>query len=367
MRILVFLVVALISLQSVLVAQAPQKPTSAEIYDDLLQLNVLGSILYVAAHPDDENTRMISYFSNEKKYETTYLSLTRGDGGQNLIGSEIRELLGVIRTQELLAARRLDGGSQLFSRANDFGYSKHPDETMNIWNPKEVMADAVWAIRKIQPDVIINRFDHESAGRTHGHHTASAVIGYEAFDEAANKAAYPSQLRHVQPWQAQRLFFNTSWWFYGSREKFAEADKSDMVEIDAGVYYPLIGKSNTEIAAESRSMHQCQGMGNTGYRGSSKEYLQILKGDLPKNSTDPFVGINTTWTRVRGGEHIGKMVDDVIANYQYNDPGASVPALINGNDCTIAISNARWKSRLRSRNCSTLRCANVFTKIRISS
>jgi len=190
MRILVFLIASLFFFNTALIAQAPQKPTSAEIYDDLLQLNVLGSVLYVAAHPDDENTRMISYFSNEKKYETTYLSLTRSDGGQNLIGSEIRELLGVIRTQELLAARRLDGGNQLFSRANDFGYSKHPDETMNIWNPKEVMADAVWAIRTIQPDVIINRFDHESAGRTHGHHTASAVIGYKAFDLASTKIIF---------------------------------------------------------------------------------------------------------------------------------------------------------------------------------
>ncbi len=343
--------------------QAPAKPTSAEIYDDMLRLNVLGSVLYVAAHPDDENTRMISYFSNEKRYHTTYLSLTRGDGGQNLIGTEIREQLGVIRTQELLAARRLDGGYQMFSRANDFGYSKHPDETMQIWNEDEVKADAVWAIRKLQPDIIINRFDHKSAGRTHGHHTASAVISYDVFEKAADPKVYPSQLKYVQPWQAQRLFFNTSWWFYGSREKFAEADKSDMVAIDAGVYYPLRGKSNTEIAAESRSMHQCQGMGNTGSRGSQIEYLQILKGDLPENSDDPMVNINTSWTRVKGGEGIGKKVDGMIQDFDMLDPAGSVPALLEIYGMIDQLPDGKWKSIKRAECLELIKsCTGLYTE-----
>ena len=218
--------------------QSPDRWTSSEIHEAIQKLNVLGSVLYVAAHPDDENTRMISYLSNELKVNTAYLSLTRGDGGQNLIGPEIRELLGVIRTQELLAARRIDGGKQFFSRANDFGYSKHPDETLEIWNKEEVLADVVWTVRNFQPDIVINRFDHESAGRTHGHHTSSAVLSYEAFDLVGDPTKYPEQLKHTEAWQPRRLFFNTSWWFYGSRENFEKADKTKMVSVDVGVFYP---------------------------------------------------------------------------------------------------------------------------------
>ena len=166
---------------TLLQAQKPQTPSSSQIYESIQKLNFLGSVLYVAAHPDDENTRLISYMSNHVKARTGYLSLTRGDGGQNLIGPELRELLGVIRTQELLAARRVDGGEQFFTRANDFGYSKHPDETLSIWNKNEVLSDVVLAIRQFKPDIIINRFDHRRAGRTHGHHTSSAMLSLEAF------------------------------------------------------------------------------------------------------------------------------------------------------------------------------------------
>ena len=179
-------------------AQQPKKLNSSEIYEAVQKLNVLGSVLYVAAHPDDENTRLISYMSNEVKARTAYLSLTRGDGGQNLIGPEIRELLGVIRTQELLAARRIDGGEQRFTRANDFGYSKHPEETLAIWNKDLVLADVVWAIRNFKPDVIINRFDHRTPGSTHGHHTSSAMLSMEAFDLANDASQYPSQLQYTE-------------------------------------------------------------------------------------------------------------------------------------------------------------------------
>ena len=182
---------------SFLSAQQPKKPNASEIYESIQKLNFLGSVLYVAAHPDDENTRLISYMSNHEKARTGYLSMTRGDGGQNLIGPEIRELLGVIRTQELLAARRIDGGEQRFTRANDFGYSKHPDETLEIWNKDDVLSDVVWAIREFKPDVIINRFDHRRAGRTHGHHTSSAMLSIEAFDLANDPSKYSSQLEPV--------------------------------------------------------------------------------------------------------------------------------------------------------------------------
>jgi len=329
---------------TILKAQGPQRMTSGDIHEKIQKLNILGTVLYVAAHPDDENTRLISYLSNELKMNTAYLSLTRGDGGQNLIGPEIRELLGVIRTQELLAARRVDGGKQMFSRANDFGYSKNPDETLKIWEQEEVIADVVWAIRKFQPDVIINRFSHDSGRRTHGHHTSSAMLSHKVFDKVSDPTYFPEQLKYVQPWKPQRLFFNTSWWFFGSREKFAKADKSMMLSVDAGVYYPVKGKSNNEIAAESRSMHKCQGMGSTPSRGTQSEYLQLLKGEMPKNKEDIFEGINTTWSRLKGGAPIGKILGDVEKNFNYGNPTASVPQLTKAYSMISKLPDSYYKN-----------------------
>ena len=325
-------------------AQAPKKMTSAEILDGIKKMQVLGSALYIAAHPDDENTRLIAYFSNELRMNTAYLSLTRGDGGQNLIGPEIRELLGVIRTNELLGARSVDGGQQMFSRANDFGYSKHPDETLKIWNKEEVLADVIWAIRKFQPDVIVNRFDHRRAGRTHGHHTSSAILSHEAFDLVNDKNVYPEQLKYVDTWQPKRLFYNTSWWRYGSRENFAKVDKTNMLSVDVGIYYPLKGKSNNEIAALARSMHKCQGFGSVGTRGSESEYLELLKGDMPKNKEDMFEGINTTWTRVKGGAPIGALLKEVEANFKADDPAASLPKLLTVYKKIKALPDGYWKN-----------------------
>ncbi|MFN7117061.1 MAG: PIG-L family deacetylase [Saprospiraceae bacterium] len=330
-------------LVQVLIAQTPKRWTSGDIHEAIQKLNFLGSALYVAAHPDDENTRLIAYLANEKKAETAYLSMTRGDGGQNLIGPEIEELLGVIRTQELLAARRIDGGNQMFTRANDFGYSKNPDETLKIWNKDAVLSDVIWAIRKWQPDVIINRFDHDGTRPNHGHHTSSAMLAHEAFDLAGKKDVYPEQLKHVEPWQPRRLFLNTTWWFYGSQEAFEKVDKSDMMSMDVGVYYPIKGKSNNEIAAESRSMHKCQGFGSAGTRGTEMEYLKILKGDLPKGKSDIFEGINTTWTRVKGGEPIGKILAEVEKEFKYDNPSASIPKLMEAYKRINALPDGYWK------------------------
>lgn len=257
--------------------QRPNKPNASEIYEAVQKLNVLGSVLYLAAHPDDENTRLISYMSNHVKARTAYLSITRGDGGQNLIGPELRELLGVIRTQELLAARGVDGGEQRFTRANDFGYSKHPDETFAIWDKEKVLGDVIWAIRQFKPDVIINRFDHRTPGTNHGHHTSSAMLSMEAFDLVNNENSYPDQLQHVDTWQPKRLFFNTGWWFYGSQENFEKADKSGMLNFDIGVYYPLKGMSNNEIASLASSQHLCQGFGRLTSRGTQQEYIEFFK------------------------------------------------------------------------------------------
>lgn len=324
-------------------AQAPIVKSSGDIYEELEKLKVLGSVLYVAAHPDDENTRLISYYANQVKARTAYLSLTRGDGGQNLIGPEIKELLGLMRTEELMAARRIDGGEQMFSRANDFGFSKNAEETREIWEEEKVMSDVVWAIRKYRPDVIINRFDHKSSGRTHGHHTASAILSYEAFDLSGDKNQFSNQLKYVEPWSAQRLFFNTSWWFYGSREKFAEADKSDMVTIDIGTYYPIKGKSNSEIAAESRSQHVCQGMGNTASRGSREEYMQLLKGDMPKDPHDIFEGINTSWSRI-DAEHVDKMIDGVISSFNFSNPANSAKAIAEIVNSIKKLPPSHWRN-----------------------
>ncbi|MFT5384479.1 MAG: LmbE family N-acetylglucosaminyl deacetylase [Saprospiraceae bacterium] len=342
-RYTVLLLIAFLFVGHTLNAQAPKKPTSADIHDGIKRLNVLGTALYLAAHPDDENTRLIAYISNTLRMNTGYLSLTRGDGGQNLIGSEIRELLGLIRTQELLGARRIDGGKQMFSRANDFGYSKHPDETLAIWNKEEVLSDVVWAIRKFKPDVIVNRFDHRSPGSTHGHHTSSAMLSFEAFEMAADPKVYPEQLQYVDVWQPQRLFFNTSWWFYGSREKFADADKSRLLSVDVGTYYPLKGKSNNEIAAESRSMHKSQGFGSTGDRGSQSEFLELLKGDMPSNKENPFAGINTTWSRVQNGAAIGELVSKIDGSFKHDNPAESIVDLIQVYKKIQQLKDGYWK------------------------
>ncbi len=325
-------------------AQQPKKPTASEIYESIEKLNFLGSVLYVAAHPDDENTRLISYMANDVKARTAYLSLTRGDGGQNLVGPELRELLGVIRTQELLAARRIDAGEQRFTRANDFGYSKHPDETLAIWNKNEVLSDVVWAIRNFQPDVIINRFDHRSPGSTHGHHTSSAMLSVEAFDLAGDKTKYPNQLKEVSVWQPKRQFFNTSWWFYGSQEKFDAADKTNLFSLEVGSYYPSLGLSNSEIAALSRSSHKSQGFGNTGSRGSETEYIELINGDLPKDKTNIFEGIDTSWNRVKGGKAIGEILKNVQDNYDFKNPSASISELIKAYKLISKLEDQHWKS-----------------------
>jgi LmbE family N-acetylglucosaminyl deacetylase len=324
--------------------QRPQKPNAVEIYHQIEKLNFLGSVLYVAAHPDDENTRLISYLSNEKNARTGYLSLTRGDGGQNLIGPELRELLGVIRTQELIEARKIDGGEQLFSRANDFGFSKNPDETLQIWDKEQVLSDVIWAIRKFQPDVIINRFDHRSPGTTHGHHTASAMLSMEAFDKTKDASIFPNQLQYVTTWQPKRIFFNTSWWFYGSKEKFEKADKSNLSKLQIGVYYKQFGKSNQEIAALSRSCHQSQGFGNTGTRGEEEEYLEFLKGETLNDKTNVFEGIDTSWNRVKGGNAIGTILENVQKNFDFKNPEASIAELVKAYDLIQKLEDNHWKT-----------------------
>ena len=343
------------------IAQQPQKPTASEIYHNLKKLNFLGSAMYVAAHPDDENTRLISYLVNDVHARTAYLSLTRGDGGQNLIGPEIRELLGVIRTQELQEARRTDGGQQLFTRANDFGYSKHPDETMAIWNKEEVLSDVVRAIRKFKPDVIINRFDHRSPGTTHGHHTASAMLSVEAFDMINNPAQFPKTAKAYGTWQPKRLFFNTSWWFYGSKEKFDQADKSNLVSVQTGNYFPALGLSNGEIASLSRSKHKSQGFGATGTRGNETEWLEFLKGDFEQGNNNLFDGIDTSWSRIEGGETIGGILYPLEENFDFQDPTRMLRPLLQAYELVQQLKDDHWRTiKTKQLEQLIIDCGGVF-------
>lgn len=345
MKITKLFVLSLMLISSAVYSQKPQKLNSNQIYEKVQKLNFLGTALYIAAHPDDENTRLISYLANHVKARTAYLSLTRGDGGQNLIGPEIRELLGVIRTQELLAARRVDGGEQRFTRANDFGYSKHPDETLGIWEKEKVLGDVVWAIRTFKPDIIINRFDHRTPGTNHGHHTTSAMLSMEAFDLVNDKTKYAEQLQQTSVWQPKRLFFNTSWWFYGSQEKFDAATKGNdkFMSMDVGVYYPLKGLSNNEIASIASSQHLCQGFGRLSTRGSQNEYVEFLKGDQPKDTKDLFAGINTTWNRVEDGGEIGDILYEVEQNFDFVNPSKHLPALVKAYQKIQLLKNDYWR------------------------
>ena len=341
MRNLLFLLLFLVL--STAKAQPPQKLNSAEIHQAIKKLNFLGSVLFVAAHPDDENTRLISYLSNEVHARTGYLSITRGDGGQNLLGPELKELLGVIRTQELLAARRIDGGEQFFTRAIDFGYTKTPEETLEIWNKKEVLSDVVWIFRTFEPDVIINRFNHRTSGDTHGQHTASALLSVEASNLAKDSSVFPGQLKYTQTFEPKRLFFNTSPWFYESDEAFKNADKSNFLELNTGVYFPSKGLSNPEIAALSRSRHQSQGFGSTGSRGTQTEYLELIDGNLPENASGLFAGIDTSWNRLKGGAEIGQILAQVEINFDFEDPSASLPKLVEAYLLIQALEDSHWK------------------------
>ncbi|MBL7831002.1 MAG: PIG-L family deacetylase [Saprospiraceae bacterium] len=310
-------------------SQAPLKPTSGEIYNRILQLQRVGTVMYLAAHPDDENTRLITWLSNKQHINTVYLSLTRGDGGQNLIGTQTGDLLGILRTQELLMARRVDGGKQWFTRANDFGFSKKALETLRIWDKREVLSDVVAAIRYWQPDIIINRFPSDTTVQTHGHHTASAILSLEAFDLTNDASSFPESAAKYGVWQAKRIYFNTSYFFYKSQAEFEKADKSTLANLEIGDYYPILGKSNNEISAESRSMHKCQAFGSIGNRNEQKEYLELLKGQQTANKDDIFEGLNLSWSRLKGGENVSEMIQKILNNYKFENPASSVSELLN--------------------------------------
>jgi LmbE family N-acetylglucosaminyl deacetylase len=305
--------------------------TPSEIENALEKLNVLGSVLYIAAHPDDENTSLMAYLSKGKKYRTGYLSLTRGDGGQNLIGSEKGVEIGILRTQELIQARRIDGGEQFFTRAVDFGYSKSPEETFEIWNKEEILEDVVWVIRKFQPDVIITRFPFGSSGG-HGHHTASTIIAAEAFKAAADPNKFTEQLKYVQTWKAKRIFWN-NW-------RPSVNDAKGLISVDVGEYNPLLGKSYTELGADSRTMHKSQGFGSSAFRGSRLEYFELIDGESAEKNI--FDGIDYSWNRIKNGTNIGGKISEILNNFRHENPSKSIPSLVSLFDEINKLDNNNW-------------------------
>jgi LmbE family N-acetylglucosaminyl deacetylase len=328
------------------VGRAAELPTGPAILQHMRSFDTMGSVLYVAAHPDDENTQAITYLARGRGYRTAYLSLTRGDGGQNFLGPQFLEQLGVARTQELLAARRLDGGRQYFTRAKDFGYSKDYQETLRIWDRQAVLGDIVRVIRSFRPDVIVTRFSPQP-GNTHGHHTASAVLAVEAFKLAGDSHAFPEQLGELTPWQPKRILHNIGLGGAGggvgsAAASAAAGNGAGVVKMEIGGTDPVLGESFASIAARSRAMHRTQGFGPDGslvsgvsgglavrapMTGGPKTESFLLLGGEPATH-DLLDGVDTTWNRVPGGAEIGRLTEEAIARFNAEDPAASVPALL---------------------------------------
>jgi LmbE family N-acetylglucosaminyl deacetylase len=333
-NIYLYIFLILIKLTPVL-AQPVQIMNSGEIKLALKKLNVLGSVLYIAAHPDDENTALLSYFSSGKLLHTGYLSMTRGDGGQNLIGSEQGELLGLIRTQELLDARKIDGAEQFFSRAYDFGFTKSSEETFEFWGKEKMLSDVVWIIRKFRPDVIITRFPITGEGG-HGHHTASAILAEEAFNLAGDRTKFPEQLKYVNAWKPKRLMWNVFPQIWLNRK----LETNNLPKIDVGEFNSFLGKSYTEIAAESRSMHKSQGFGTGGTRGESIQYFESRKGSPVKK--DLFEDIDLSWDRIKGSSKLASLLNRAETNYNEDKPKEIIPILVEAYNEMDNVKDNYW-------------------------
>ncbi len=326
--------------------------TSGDIKIQLEKLDVLGSVLYFAAHPDDENTRLIAWLAQEKKYRTGYLSLTRGEGGQNLIGTHLGLDLGLIRTNELLAARNIDKGEQFFSSAVDFGFSKTHEETFRFWDKQSILAEAVYVIRKFRPDVIITRFPPDPRGG-HGHHQASAILAHEAFLAAADSTRFPEQLHEVGTWQATRLVWNTA--NFGGMNNTSESQ----LKIDIGAYNSLLGQSYGEIAADSRSQHKSQGFGAASTRGRSIEYFEHVAGGEAK--TTLMDGLTTTWERIPHSRNIQRLVQNINTAFDANHPEKILADLLLLKKEVHKIADIYWKKqKLKEIDDLILACSGIW-------
>lgn len=330
-----FLFATIFASPVILLAQMRSNPSAAEIQLALQKMQTLGSVLYIGAHPDDENNDLLSYLAQGAHYRTAYLSATRGDGGQNHIGDELGASLGILRTLELLAARRIDGGEQFFSRALDFGYTTSPEATLKKWGHEAILADFVWVIRRFQPDIMIARFPTTGEGR-HGHHTASAILAGEAFRAAADPQRFPEQLEYVQPWQAKRLLWNAWPEVISARG----GDPAKLIKMDIGSFNPLLGQSYTEIGAAARSMHKCQGMGTLSSRGPEIEYFEVLNGESASNAL--FENIDTSWKRIDGGIAVGWQLAEALHSFEPAAPQKTLPALAKAYHELQSLPKSQW-------------------------
>ncbi len=332
-----FFIIFYFCLSNQILSQKNNFYSVSNISSMLEKLDVFGKVLYIAAHPDDENTRLIAYLANEKKYETAYLSATRGGGGQNFLGTHLKDNLGLIRTQELLEARKIDGGQQFFTSAIDFGYSKEPIETLNFWNEEKILSDFVWIIRKFRPDIIITRFN-QTPNITHGHHTASAMLADKAFNLASDPSAFPEQLKYVKIWKPKRLMWNTSRRFFN----LDDYDIDKMIKIDVGVYNNKMGKSYNEIASESRSMHKSQAFGSLRRRGSEVELIVHSQGVKAEN--DIMDRVDTSWDRIKPNDALKSYIKQAKDSFNIDKPYQIIDYLSLAHKELNRVFDRDWRS-----------------------
>ncbi|MFN2567737.1 MAG: PIG-L family deacetylase, partial [Gemmatimonadaceae bacterium] len=292
-RAVVLALAVFVAAPRIVTAQADRERGAAALGELIRGLGVTARVLMIGAHPDDEDTQLITWLARGRGVETAYLSLTRGDGGQNLIGNELGEALGVIRTEELLAARRIDGGQQYFTRAYDFGFSKSAEETYRHWPKDSILRDVVTVVRAFRPHVIVSVFSGTPRDG-HGHHQVAGLLAREAYEVAGDTVRMPTSINpsRLPPWTPLK--------FYRSA-RFAPAEAT--LRIDVGEYSPLVGRSYAEIAGESRSQHKSQGFGSLQRRGPVLDHLrlEVARGQTPTPSSEAslFDGIDTSWTRFR--------------------------------------------------------------------
>lgn len=344
----------ILSFYTVFSAQQVRPSKSSEIFRELKTLKQLPKVLYLAAHPDDENTGLLSWLINDKNVETGYLSLTRGDGGQNLLGTEQGAALGLIRTHELLEARKLDGAQQFFTRAIDFGFSKNTTDTFKQWDENSIIADVVWVIRKFRPDVIICRFP-PTAAAGHGQHAASAVVAEKAFKLAGDKTAFPNQLKYVNVWQPKRLLWNT--FRFGAVNTTSE----NQLKVTVGQYDAQLGMGYGELAGLSRSLHKSQGAGTQSIAGIKTEYFSHVAGESAK--TTLFDGLTKTWTS-QGNADIDQSLDKIISAFNFNNPDQSLPALLALRKKVMMLKDSDLKKdKIKSLDNIILSCAGFMGEV----
>ncbi|MBW8523471.1 PIG-L family deacetylase [Chryseobacterium chendengshani] len=349
------IIVLILSFYTVFCSAQQVRPSkSSEIYRELKTLKHLPKVLYVAAHPDDENTGLLSWLINDHNVETGYLSLTRGDGGQNLLGTEQGAALGLIRTHELLEARKLDGAQQFFTRAIDFGFSKNTTDTFKQWDADSITADVVWVIRQFRPDVIICRFP-PTAAAGHGQHAASAVVAEKAFKLAGDKTAFPDQLKYVNVWQPKRVLWNT--FRFGAVNTTAE----NQLKVTVGQYDAQLGMGYGELAGLSRSLHKSQGAGTQSVAGIKTEYFSHVAGEAAKSTL--FDGITKTWTS-EGNADIDQSLDKIISAFNFNEPDRSLPALLVLRKKVLALKDSDFKKdKIKSLDNIILSCAGFMGEV----